>query len=77
MMWPGNSPDLNMIEPAWFHLKKVTTRDKSLSNRAEATRAWQKAWEELEQERIDAWCMKIRGRIQRVLDLKGGNEYSG
>jgi len=66
-----------MIEPAWFHLKKVTTREKGLSNRAEATRAWQKAWEELEQVRIDAWCMKIRGRIQRVLDLKGGNEYSG
>ena len=25
MLWPGNLPDLNMIEPCWLYLKKQTT----------------------------------------------------
>ncbi|KAG5961240.1 hypothetical protein E4U57_007792 [Claviceps arundinis] len=25
LLWCGNSPDLNMIEPAWAHLKRETT----------------------------------------------------
>ncbi len=24
LLWPGNSPDLNMIEPCWFWMKKVS-----------------------------------------------------
>jgi hypothetical protein len=76
-MWPGNSSDLNIIKPAWFHLKKVTTREKELSSCAEAERAWKKAWNELEQECIDTWCMKIRERIEKLGDLKKGNEYGG
>jgi DDE superfamily endonuclease len=26
LIWPRNSPDLNMIEPAWGYLKRVTTQ---------------------------------------------------
>ncbi|KAG6093628.1 hypothetical protein E4U14_000235 [Claviceps sp. LM454 group G7] len=26
LLWCGNSPDLNMIEPAWAHLKRETTK---------------------------------------------------
>ncbi len=26
MLWPSNSPDLNMIEPCWYHPKRQTTR---------------------------------------------------
>jgi hypothetical protein len=25
MLWPANSPDLNMIEPYWFYIKLKTT----------------------------------------------------
>ena len=25
MLWPGNSPDLNMIEPCWPYMKKRMT----------------------------------------------------
>lgn len=71
MFWPGNSPDLNMIEQAWFYLKRLTTRSKGLTSRAEAIDAWEKAWEELEQARIDAWIEKIVDRIQTVIELKG------
>ena len=75
MIWPGNSPDLNMIELAWFHLKRVITRRRALSTRTEVTAAWIQAWEELEQWRINDWIRKIRGRVQEVIRLKGGNEY--
>ena len=36
LIWPGNSPNLNMIEPAWMHLKQVTTKKGTPKTRAEA-----------------------------------------
>jgi transposase len=33
MLWPGNSPDLNAIEKAWFWVKKKTTKRGPTSNR--------------------------------------------
>src|SRR5271170_5385240 len=27
LLWPGNSPDLNMIEPCWMWMKRRTTRN--------------------------------------------------
>jgi hypothetical protein len=38
-----------MIEPAWAYLKRITTKNGPLRTRKEATEAWQKAWNELEQ----------------------------
>ena len=26
MLWPANSPDLNMIEPCWFYMKVETIK---------------------------------------------------
>jgi hypothetical protein len=26
LLWPGNSPDLNAIEPCWWHMKRQTTK---------------------------------------------------
>ncbi|KAG6130378.1 hypothetical protein E4U12_004231 [Claviceps purpurea] len=44
-----------MIEPAWAHLKRETTKKGAPKNRQEAVAAWKAAWEELSQEKIRAW----------------------
>jgi transposase len=75
LLWPGNSPDLNMIEPAWAHLKRVTTKKGAPQTRAQAEKAWRSAWDGLEQGRIQAWIERIPRHIQKVIELEGGNEY--
>ena len=75
LLWPGNSPDLNMIEPAWPHLKRTTTKRGGPKNRAEAERFWSHAWNELEQWRIQAWIERIPRHIEKIIELEGGNDY--
>ena len=76
LLWPGNSPDLNMIEPAWPYLKRITTWIPGAPNsRVEARRRWIKAWQELTQLRIQTWIERIPHHIQEVIRLAGGNEY--
>jgi len=47
LLWCLNSPDLNMIEPLWFYLKRQTTKKGAPQSRSEAEKAWLKAWREL------------------------------
>jgi hypothetical protein len=63
LLWPGNSPDLNMIEPAWSFLKRATTKTGAPGNHADAAAAWTKAWKDLEQTRIQAWIERIMRHI--------------
>jgi len=48
LLWPGNSPDINIIEPAWFYLKRITTKTRPFKTCKEAIQAWTIAWEKLE-----------------------------
>merc|ERR1712000_494996 len=75
LLWCGNSPDLNAIEPAWPYLKRVTTRKGAPSSRADAIRKWEAAWKELPQERIQAWIERLPYHIAKIIELRGGNEY--
>jgi transposase len=75
LLWPGNSPDLNMIEPAWGHLKRVTTKKGAPRTRPQAAERWTKAWKDLEQNRIQAWIERIPRHIKMVLRLDGDNKY--
>ena len=72
LLWVGNSPNLNMIEPAWLHLKRTTTRKGAPTSRSEAEHAWTKAWDELEQWWIQQW---IERHIQQIIELEGDNNY--
>lgn len=76
LIWPGNSPDLNMIEPCWPWMKRQTTRRGAHTSRLLMMRAWQKCWgEELTQECIQSWIERIPRHVKKIIELKGGNEY--
>ena len=73
--WPGNSPDLNAIEPCWSWMKRKTTRKGAPRYRTLMEYKWREVWLELEQKRIQAWIERIPRHIKEVIKLDGGNEY--
>jgi hypothetical protein len=75
LLWPGNSPDLNAIEPTWFWMKKETTKRGEVTGKKKLKKAWLKCWKDLSQERIQGWIERIPIHIQEIIRLKGGNEY--
>jgi hypothetical protein len=75
MLWCGNSPDLNAIEAAWPWMKRKTTCKGALKNRQQAVKAWEDAWKELPQEKIQAWIERIPVHVAKIIELEGGNEY--
>ena len=40
LLWPGNSPDLNAIEPCWFWMKRETTKKGPITSEKELKEAW-------------------------------------
>lgn len=75
MIWPGNSPDLNAIEPCWPWMKRNTTKRGPPESREEAVKRWKEWWEALPQTQIQAWIERIPEHIDKIIKLKGGNEY--
>lgn len=75
LLWCGNSPDLNAIEPCWFWMKRNTTKKGAPKSREVAVKAWEKCWDELPQAQIQAWIERIPVHIQKIIELEGGNEY--
>jgi len=70
LLWCGNSPDLNAIEPCWYWMKRQTTKMGAPKSRADATKAWESCWRtQLTQERIQAWIERIPGHIKQIIDL--------
>jgi transposase len=75
LLWCPNSPDLNAIEPAWPWMKRRTTKKGAPKSRQEAITAWNQAWRDLPQEKIQAWIERIPTHIKKIIELEGGNEY--
>jgi hypothetical protein len=75
LLWPSNSPDLNMIEPCWMWLKRHTTIRGAPANKKTARAVWLQTWKDLPQEHIQHWIERIMHHIQEVIRLEGGNEY--
>lgn len=76
--WPANSPDLNMIEQAWYHLKRKAGSTPFITSTIQSTKsAWTQAWENLEQERIAKWVGRIRPNMQKCRQQGGDNKFHG
>ena len=75
LLWPGNSPDLNMIEPCWLWMKRETSRKGPSRNRKDAEQRWARCWKSLSQSRIQSWIERIPRHIQEIIRCEGGNEY--
>jgi transposase len=67
LLWPSNSPDLNMIEAAWPWMKRRTTARGAPRDKKTAREAWLKAWQDLPQEKIQAWIERIPRHIEEVI----------
>ena len=76
--WPPNSPDLNMIEQAWFYLKRKAGEKAFATGTIESTKtAWASNWELLAQERIARWIGRMRPNLERCREQKGDNNFHG
>ncbi|KAJ9220690.1 hypothetical protein DTO027B5_2217 [Paecilomyces variotii] len=75
MLWPSNSPDLNMIEPCWYWMKKRTTIRGAPSSKKTGKGLWLQAWKDLPQSKIQEWISRIPDHIKAVIACDGGNEY--
>ena len=76
LLWPANSPDLNPIEPCWYWMKRKTTAKGPIYSKKQLTEDWIKCWEELPQEKIQAWIERIPRHVQEIIRLEGGNAYA-
>lgn len=54
LLWPGNSPDLNAIEPTQFWMKRETTKKGPITSQKELKEEWIKCWRDMSQEKIQA-----------------------
>ena len=75
LLWPGNSPNLNPIEKAWFYLKQVTTSRGPPKDKIALEHAWLQAWRQLSLAMVRKWIEAIPHHIQEIIRLEGGNEY--
>jgi len=75
-LWPDNSPNLNVIEPCWSHIKHHTTQKGALKCWLIVVKHWQRKWKELLQAQIHQWIECISLHIQQIIELKKGNEYA-
>src|SRR5450432_3174202 len=47
LLWPPNSPDLNMIEPTWFWMKRDTTKRGPITSNKALENVWIKCWTDM------------------------------
>ena len=56
-------------------MKKETTKRGAFTSEKAMRKAWEKCWDEMPQEKIQAWIERIPIHIEEIIRLKGGNEY--
>lgn len=75
LIWPGNSPNLNIIESCWPWMKRSTCEKDPPHTREEAEILWKEWWEKLPQSKIQRWIARIPRHLQIIRYLNGDNKY--
>jgi hypothetical protein len=57
-------------------MKKETTKKGLITSKKALKEAWIQCWEDMPQEKIQAWIERIPRHIQEIIRLEGGNKYS-
>jgi hypothetical protein len=71
--WPPQSPDLNVIEHLWFHLKQqLATYDEEPNGMTELWERVEHQWEKIPVETCMKLIESMPSRISAVLKAKGG-----
>ena len=70
-VWPGNSPDFNVIEHLWHRLQNSVFIEPRPSNRAELIDRITRTWEELEVPDFERLVESFPKRIQECKDTFG------
>lgn len=72
--WPSRSPDLNIIEHVWAHLKlRVRTHSPAPQNQEQLWSVIKQEWHEIRPEFIASLYDSMPRRVQAVYAAKGGN----
>ena len=75
LLWPGNSPNLNMIEPYWPWLKKETCKIGVPKTREDMVKKWKEELENFPQSKLQEFVACMPYHLQIVRFLKGDNKY--
>ncbi|KAI4873299.1 hypothetical protein NFI96_000469 [Prochilodus magdalenae] len=70
--WPSQSPDLNIIENLWCHLKRAVYARKS-SNLNELEMFCKEEWSKIPSATIQTLIRSFRKRLEAVISAKGGS----
>ncbi len=74
--WPANSPDLNQIEPCWYHLKRtISKRPFRPTTKGPTVEAWEEEWRDLDMTKVSKWCGRFLSRLDTVRQAKGDNKF--
>ncbi|PMD53643.1 uncharacterized protein K444DRAFT_493812, partial [Hyaloscypha bicolor E] len=67
MLWLVNLPNLNIIEKAWFYMKKEIIKRGLITNRKKLKARWEN--------KIQEWIEAIPYYVKEIIRLEGGNKY--
>ena len=65
LLWTANSPDLNMIEPCWGHLKRITIEKGAPKSREEAAKPEARSGKILNSHEFSIGLNKLRDILRR------------